>query len=192
MRSARPSRPHSDASWSSSPVSAPTQSFSIRLQSRASSIRSPLGRLARQLDAARARAPPRARPRRRGRCPARSCRAIVSARARQRDAERAQLADRAADERPPAVGRLRVAGGEPVALARGRSRGASIWPPVSGSAAHGDPVGDRERQREAVVVVGVLADQVDPPGRERGDALQSPRREPALGRAVDGEDQPAR
>ena len=33
-----------------------------------------------------------------------------------------------------------------------------------------DPLRDRERQREAIVVVGVLADQVDAPGGEGGDA----------------------
>ena len=34
---------------------------------------------------------------------------------------------------------------------------------------HGDPALDREGEAEAVVVVGVLADQVDPSGSERLD-----------------------
>ena len=36
---------------------------------------------------------------------------------------------------------------------------------------HRDPGCDRKRQREAAVVVGVLSDQVDAPGRERGTAI---------------------
>ena len=41
----------------------------------------------------------------------------------------------------------------------------ALIPPRGG--ANGDALGDRERQREPVVVVGVLADQVHAPRRER-------------------------
>jgi hypothetical protein len=43
---------------------------------------------------------------------------------------------------------------------------------------NGDALGDRERQREALVVVGVLADQVDAPRGEGPDALMRHGRSP--------------
>ena len=52
----------------------------------------------------------------------------------------------------------------------------------AGPRAHRDARGDRERQREAVVVVGVLADQVDAARSERAAALTGHGRSPRAGR----------
>ena len=112
---------------------------------------------------------PPARPTRTA--PSRAARSpVISSRAAdQRQPAALQLGDRAARKRPPArptgatasqrerVVRVQVGGARP---GSGRS---SVR-----AARDGDPVADRERQRQALVVVGVLADQVDAPGRERG------------------------
>ena len=86
---------------------------------------------------------------------------------------RCELAGRAAHER--ATSRAPARG--PVELervvARSRSGAIGLDPcaPTSAVGAHRHAVRDRERQREPLVVVGVLADQVDPPGGERGDVV---------------------
>ena len=73
-----------------------------------------------------------------------------------------------ADERAPAS-----------RLWRPRELELVVFPKVGGDRLHpvaldrlgadGDPLADRERKRQALVVVGVLADQVDSTGRERDD-----------------------
>ena len=84
------------------------------------------------------------------------------------DARRAQLRHRPAHERPPAVRAAGRGGVEAVGLAEVARLRADL--------AAGERLGfdrdatvDRERQREAAVVVGVLADQVDAAGAERAD-----------------------
>ena len=46
-------------------------------------------------------------------------------------------------------------------------RAVAVVPRLDPPGLHGHSFGDRERQRQAVVVVGVLADQTYAPGRER-------------------------
>src|SRR3954471_2549042 len=79
-----------------------------------------------------------------------------------------QLGDDAADERAPAIGRAVVVEREAVALAEVERLGLDR-PLGAGGRLDRDAGGDRERQAEAVVVVGVLADQVDAPGPEGAD-----------------------
>ena len=71
----------------------------------------------------------------------------------------AQLGHRASDERAPAITAARGIEGEGVVLAEvlrvGVDPGAAGW-----RGGDRDAAVDREREREAVVVVGVLADQV--------------------------------
>jgi hypothetical protein len=70
-----------------------------------------------------------------------------------------ELGDRAADERPPALGPAGVGEREGILLAEVDGVGADL---VAGERLrrHGHPALDRERQRQPVVVVRVLADQV--------------------------------
>ena len=79
-----------------------------------------------------------------------------------------ELGDDAMDERPPPGGRARGSVGlEPVGL--GEVQRVRLDAPVARRRrAYGDPLGDGERQGQAVVVVGELADQVEAPGSERG------------------------
>ncbi len=158
----------STASWSSRPVCAPVHSFSMREHRRASSTRSG-GVLAG--DGAERQADRHAHGRRRGQArAARQVRVDLQAAAAQRDPAGRELGGRAAHERAPAVGRL---GGWPSAKRSCSSRSsarASIASPVERLGRHPHAALDRERQAEAVVVVGVLADQVDPP---RGECLDT-------------------
>ena len=139
--------------------------------------------------AARGTARPRAPPRRTGRR-----RAAARRRSRRRaptsgHPARGELGDRPAHERPPAArgrgrrpARTRRARPRSRAYARSRSPGE---PARRCLGAHGDALGDRERQREPLVVVGVLADQVDAAGRERAAALTRHGRSPRAAAAAD-------
>ena len=112
-------RPNSAASWSSRPVCAPTQSFSTREHSFASSRRSPSGSPASASSASASAVESAAdddRPLPRGRSPR-----DVQARAADRVAGRAQLAHRPAHEGAPALAVARRGGGvEGVVLAEVR------------------------------------------------------------------------
>ena len=113
-RRAWPSCPKSAASWSSRPVCAPTQSFSTREHSRASSRRSPSGSLGERQQRQRER---RRERRRRGQAAAaRQVAADVQAGAADRVAGRAQLAHRPAHEGPPALAVARRGGGVEVVV----------------------------------------------------------------------------
>ncbi len=167
IRSASPSAPSSEASWSSSPVSAPTQSFSTREHSFASSTRSGSAAPA-TLEQREAQ-----RGLQRGRGgEARALRHVAldrQPRGRELDAGGGELATvpRTNARQPSARGgsgeRERVALAE---VARLRLDAVAVQP-LGG---HGDAAVDRERQREPAVVVGVLADQVDAAGAARADA----------------------
>ena len=162
IRSAWPAAPASDASWSSSPVCAPTQSFSTREHSRASSTRSA------------ARSSPASAEQREAQ------RDLQRGDRRQPGAARHVAGDRSVAGRtscpPPASSATvpRTNARQPSARARSASAKRSSSPEVAGPpprsgrrdrlGAHRHAVGDRERQREAAVVVGVLADQVDAAG----------------------------
>ncbi len=108
---------------------------------------------------------------------------ICSARAGRRRAGVAQLGDGAAHERAPAVARARRSSSANVVVARrGRRRARLTRRSALARARDDDALRDRERQREAAVVVGVLADQVDAPGRERRGALRRHGRSPRAAR----------
>jgi len=84
-----------------------------------------------------------------------------------------QPGDGAAHERPPAFGAWRRRERERIPLAKVVGNGLDL---VSGQEWHGrdrHTAVDREREREAVVVVRVLADQVHAAGAVRDDALLS-------------------
>ncbi len=106
----------------------------------------------------------------------------VDAGADEREAFAGELGDGPVHERAPAVGGLGRRGRELVALveiARVRVHAVRVGRIArKGVGADGDAFGDRERQRETFVVVGVLADQVDAPGRERAGALRRHVRSP--------------
>ena len=170
---ASPSRPQSEASWSSRPVSAPTQSFSTREQSFASSTRSGSGAPATASSASESAASSAAEEE--SPEPARDVAAERDPRALQRDAGRAQLGHGAADERAPAVRAAGIRGGEAVVLAEVARLGDDL-PVVARLRLGGDAAVDRERQRQAPVVVRVLADQVDAAGTEGAEHGAQPRR----------------
>ena len=167
IRSAWSASPNSDEIWSSSPVCAPTQSFSIRehiiARSRRSGRRTPL-----TANSASTRATSSAadddRPAPRGTVPG-----DLERRPTERHAGAEQLAGGPADEPAPATRRLHGGEREAVALAQiGRRR---VDPRrIERRRTDGHPFADRERQREPLVVVGVLADQVGATGSE-GDGV---------------------
>ena len=175
IRSASPSAPSSEASWSRSPVSAPTQSFSTREHSFASSIRSGSGAPAtpsRARQSAVSSAADEERPEPWGTSPSK-----LEARGDELDAGGAELRDRAAHERAPAVRRLGRGERELVALAEVARLGLDAVA-VEPGGGHRDAAVDRERQREPAVVVGVLADQVDAARAARPNRRQSSRPRP--------------
>ena len=164
-RAARSARaPKSDAIWSSRPVWAPTQSFSIREHSSASSMRSGGWRghraqRQRQRDLQRRRGG-QARAARDG--AADSSRAPVSgtpARCSSATAPRTKA-------RQPWSGAGRAARSCRAAEVARRS---PHTPACQAARPHRHALAHREGQGEPVVVVGVLADQVDPTRREGGD-----------------------
>ena len=166
MRSAWPSAPSSDASWSSSPVSAPTQSFSTREQSFASSTRSGSSAPAtpsRARHSAVSSAAEEDSPEPRGTSPVKR-----DAGRHELDAGGGELGHDAARERAPALGRLGAGEREGVGLAevlRDHLDAVAVERLRRG----GDAAVDRERQREAAVVVRVLPDQVDAAGAARAN-----------------------
>lgn len=84
-----------------------------------------------------------------------------------------QLRGRAADERPPApdgLGSVQAKGIVAVQVA-----GVRVHPvAIPRLRPHGDAFGDRERQRETVVVVSVLADQIHASGGKRDHLVTHP------------------
>ncbi len=84
-------------------------------------------------------------------------------RAGQTSSGRLQLGDGTAGERSPAAGRLRRIEREAVVTAQVDGDDVDHAPPA-GRARHGHALADREGQREAAVVIGVLPDQVDSAG----------------------------
>ena len=161
--------PHSAASWSSRPVSAPTQSFSTREQMRASSRRSAgsssPATASRASASAASSAADEERPEPCSRSPS-----IGQPGGPQREAGGAQLGHHAAREGAPARGPFRRGQRERVLLAEVERANLDL---VAGERLGGDRDAalDRERQREAVVVVGVLADQVHAAGPAGPDPL---------------------
>ena len=165
-RTAWPSSPRIEASWSSSPVSAPVYSFSIRWQRRARSV----GRAARAGERRRARAP--------------------------RDAERgrrrqAGLLREVALHRDRAAGEVHARGAQ---LGHGaaevgvvvREPGRDDLAAVAQFRCHGDPAIDREGQTKAEVVIGVLADQIHASRRESPAPVRVHGRHPRAGGHVHG------
>ena len=151
---------------------APTQSFSTREHSFASSTRSPGSSSSARHSAALQRGgggqPGAVREVALDREPARAD--LV--------AGGAQLGDRAAHERAPAA-RARPAPSSANSSRSPRSAArASIRSPRAAARRDRHAAVDRERQREAVVVVGVLADQVHAAGAAGDDAAQAISRAP--------------
>ena len=129
------------------------------------------GRARRRPRRARGRAPRTGRRTRTGPLRAAGRREIVRRQRAHLDALASQLRRRAAHQQPPALGGASFrAKFEAVALAEIAARGLDRVP-CSGLGGDRDASLDREREAEAVVVVGVLADQVDPP---RGERLDTP------------------
>ena len=93
------------------------------------------------------------------------------------DAEHLELGGHADHERAPAALALALADGEGEVLVE-VARVRADHEVVAGDGVDANALRDRERQREAAVVVGVLADQVDASGAERGDALRRHGRSP--------------
>ena len=177
IRTACSARPNSDAIWSSSPLWVPTQRCSIRWQMRASSRRSggsasDSANNARQSDTASAaeddrplpwgtspviasRAPPTGSPA-----------ACSSATAPRTNARQPSVGPGPTHGRPTA-GHPPTIIGELESVFLTEVERLRLDPRLADRCA-GDTnaEGDRERQRQAVVVVGVLADQVDPSGSE--------------------------
>ena len=174
IRSACPSAPSSDASWSSSPVSAPTQSFSTREQSFASSTRSGSSAPATPSSARHSAVSSAAEE---------DSPDALGDVARERDAGRHELDARggelghdAARERAPALGGLRRRRARTRRVSPRSSATTSTRSPVERLGGRGHAAVDRERQREAAVVVGVLADQVDAAGAARANRRGGPGR----------------
>ena len=165
----RPRR-RATASWSSRPVCAPVQSFSTREHSRASA--DPVGRLG-SGDRAEREAERHADGGGRGQAGAAGEVAVDAragtARSSMPVAPSSAAAPRTNARQPSAPRRSRAPSSKRSRSPRS-SACASIAPPASGLGGHRDAALDREREAEAVVVVGVLADQVDPSGGERLDA----------------------
>ena len=172
-RTAWPERPKSAASWSRSPVRAPTHAFSTREHRRASSRRSGSGRPA-WARSASARATPSAAeddsPAPRGTSPA-----IVSVPPRGGCPARASSAavPRTNARQPDAGGGCATAKASSSPRSTARAVSVSSSPLLDG---HGDARADGERQAEPVVVVRVLADEVHPAGRKRPDGHGTPGR----------------
>ena len=157
----------SEASWSSSPVWAPAQSFSMREQSRASASRSGGSAPATSQSAQAER---HADGRRGGQAgAAREVARDRQATAAQLDALARELGGRAAHERAPALGGWPSAPSSKLSVSPRSLARASIAPPARGLGGDRDAPLDGERKAQAVVVVGVLADHVDAPGSERLD-----------------------
>ena len=115
------------------------------------------------------------RPAPRGRSPP-ICRLAPGDRARV-----GQLGDGAAHERAPALDTRAVCQRERILLIEidGMRTNAALGARLR---CDDDALGDRERQRQAAVVVGVLADQVDAPRGERAGALRRHGRSPRAAR----------
>ena len=179
MRSARPGLEQSEASWSSSPVWAPAQSFSTREQSRASASLSggsapATSHSARQ--SATQTAADEDRPAPRGRSLA-----IVRRQPRSSIPSRASSAAAPRTSAAPALGGLSLgAKVEAVGLAE-VARVRLDRAARRGLRGHRDAALDGEGEAQPVVVVGVLADHVHAPRGERLDtrALRE-------GRVLDG------
>ena len=171
MRTAWPSSPQSEASWSSSPVSAPHHTFSIREHSRARATRSgasapATAHSARQSEiesAAEDESPASA-----GRSPENSSRQGRSSTPARRSSEAA-----------PRAKRLQPSGASDGRPSRPSAK-LSVSPEIEGvhldpvpgverHGTHGDASVDGERQTQPEVVVGVLSDQIDPAGSESLD-----------------------
>ena len=119
--------------------------------------------------------------------------ADLQARAHQRNAGSPQLGGGAPHERAPALragdlGELELVQLVEVARVGVDALGAGRVG-LGRLRAHDHALGDRERQREALVVVGVLADQVHAPGREARPRAHAARRiaSPRLGGGLLGE-----
>ena len=150
-------------------VAAPTQSFSTREHSFASSRRSAGSSWSASASSARHSAVESAaeddRPE-----PAREVADDRQARRAHGAADGAELRDHAAHERAPALGAAGVGEREGVLLAEVLRAGLDA---VAGDrlGRHRHAAVDRERQRQPVVVVGVLADQVHTAGAEGANGI---------------------
>ena len=142
--------------------------------------RAATGCAGRERRSARGTARPRARPRRTGRRRAAARRRSRGGRRRAGARRGSSSATVAAHERAPAGRGLRGRRARTRRARRDRARTRTTRS-CSGVrrarrlGADGDALGDRERQREPVVVVGVLADQVDASGGERARCAQAAR-----------------
>ena len=187
-RSRASARPSIDAIWSMIPVGAPTTSFSAVRPTRASATRS---RSRPQMSSS---APCRSRPRSRPTTTARRRRARRSRWRGRRPADRRCRCLRAAPTRHRAGTRptrrvVATGSGRRSATSSGSSANvdATRMTPSSRGAGERDvrAAVDRERQHEAVVVVGVLADEVDAarrrPGAERLGRRSARRKAPGDG-----------
>ena len=161
-----PSSPRREASWSSRPVSAPHQSRSIREQRRASArgsggSRSATAQSARQ--SAIDRAADDDSPAPRGTSPAISRRQGCGSIPSRRSSAAAPRTKRRQPYGAPALPGLggRISGPSSKRSCWERSSAwATISVPAIGSAETVSPARNRERKAEAIVVVGVLTDQV--------------------------------
>ncbi len=186
MHNALSGSPYSEASWSSRPVWAPTQSFSTRAHSSAISMRSTVlvavceprePRSASARHSATSSAAEEDRPAPGGSWPLISTRAATSG----KPARVSSATLPRTNARQPGAG-SGSSERELVALVEIACVGTDA--PGAGGVrrlrlgAHGHPFGDRKRQRQPLVVVGVLADQVHAPGRERRAAISRHERSP--------------